>query len=56
MEDDAAAVAAVAAVRSAQGNEFFPAERQAATAAVAGLDINFYFIDNLPVRYPFGSD
>ena len=44
-EDDAAAVAAVAAVGAALGDVFLTAEGEAAVAAVAGLDFNDGFVD-----------
>ena len=43
-KNDIAAFSAVAAVRSAVRNILFPVERHAAVSAVAGLDIDFYFI------------
>ena len=43
-QDDAAAVAAVAAVRPAAGYEFFTPERHAAVPALAGLDADYSFI------------
>ncbi len=43
--DDVAATAAVAAGRSAAGNEFFAPEGHAAIAAVAGLDAYLCLID-----------
>ena len=45
LEVHVAAVAAVAAVRPAFGDELLPAEAHAAVAAVAGLDVDFGFID-----------
>ena len=42
---DAAAVAAVAAVRAAEGHELLAAETHAAAAAVAGLDFDACFVD-----------
>ena len=44
-QDDIAAVAAVAAVRSAVLHEFFAMERNCAIAAVTGLGCDFYLID-----------
>ena len=44
-EDDAAAVAAVAAVGPAAGDEFLPVEGDAAVAPAAGLETDFHFID-----------
>jgi hypothetical protein len=44
-EVDAAAVAAVAARRTAARHEFFAAERDAAVSAVAGLHVDFGFVD-----------
>ena len=44
-QNDRAAVAAVAAVRAALGNKFFPAEMDAAAAAVSGLYGYPCFID-----------
>ena len=56
---DVAALAAVAAGRSAARNELLPAERHAAVAAVAGFDSNFRFIDEHGNQYQshlsFGS-
>ena len=43
-QDDAAAVAAVAAVRPAAGYEFFTPERHAAVPALTGLDADYSFI------------
>src|SRR5262249_10959342 len=43
--DDVAAFAAVAAVRTAEFDEFFPPERYAAVPAVAGPYINLGFIE-----------
>src|SRR5947207_7947303 len=42
--DDIAAAAAVAAVRPAEFDEFFPPERDAAFAAVAGTDVDLSFV------------
>ena len=42
---DAAAVAAIAAIRSAEGHELLAAEAHAAAAAVAGLDPDSCFVD-----------
>jgi hypothetical protein len=47
LDPDIAAVAAVAAVRSAEGDIFFAAEGKAAAAAVAGFDENLDFIYEL---------
>jgi hypothetical protein len=44
-EEDAAAVAAVAAVGPAKRNEFFAPETHAAAAAVAGVDGDLGFVD-----------
>ncbi len=44
-ERDAAAVAAVAAIRTTEGHELLAAETHAAAAAVAGLDLDACFID-----------
>src|SRR5580765_1981537 len=44
-EIDAAAIAAIAAARAAAGDVFFAAERNAAVAAVAGLDCDFCFVN-----------
>ena len=44
-ERDAAAVAAVAAVRTAEGHELLAPETHAAAAAVAGLDLDACFVD-----------
>ena len=41
----AAAKAAVAAVRAAEGHKFFAPETDAAAAAVAGLHLEFGFVD-----------
>lgn len=46
-EDDAAAVAAVAAVGSAAGDEFFTAEAAAAVAAVAGFGVDADLVNKL---------
>jgi hypothetical protein len=45
LQPDAAAVAAVAAVRAAQRDELLAAETDAAIAAVAGGDGDFNFVD-----------
>jgi hypothetical protein len=45
LHDHVAATAAVAARRSAAGNELLAAEGHAAVAAVAGFDANFCFIN-----------
>ncbi len=50
-EPDAAAVAAVAAVGAPQRYEFLAPEGDAAAAAVAGFDVDFYFIDEAHDRY-----
>ena len=42
---DVAALAAVAAGRTAAGDELFAAEGHAAVAAVAGFDSNYGFVD-----------
>ena len=44
-QPDAAAVAAVAAVRAAERDELLAAEADAAVAAVAGDDLDFGFVD-----------
>ena len=44
-QDDGAAVAAVAAVRTARSHVFFPVKGHRAVAARAGLDRNAYFIN-----------
>ena len=44
-EDDAAAVAAVAAVGSAAGDVLLPAEADAAVAPFAGLHLNLHLVD-----------
>ncbi len=44
-EDHAAAVAAVAAVGTAAGHEFFPAETDATVTPFARLNLDFHFID-----------
>src|SRR5690606_10590472 len=44
-QPDAAAVAAVASVRSSHGHELLPPEAHAAVAAVAGDDADFGFVD-----------
>src|ERR1700719_5047928 len=44
-EVDAAAMAAVSARRPASRHEFFATERDAAVSAVAGLYVDFGFID-----------
>ena len=43
--EDRAAMAAIAARRSALGNELLAAERHAAVAAIAGLDPDLDFVD-----------
>ena len=42
---DAAAIAAVAAGRPAARHEFFAAKRDASIAAIAGLHVDFRFVD-----------
>jgi hypothetical protein len=53
---DAAAVAAVAAIRPAERNEFFAPKARAAAAAVAGLHLESCFVDEFhgsgPNRHP----
>ena len=44
-EDDVAAAAAVAAAGAAAGNELLAPERKNAVAAVAGLHVDSYFVD-----------
>ena len=51
-EDDAAAVAAVAAVGTAFGDVFFPAKTATAAAAVAALHEDFDAIDEHCWRFP----
>src|SRR5690606_17453112 len=43
-QPDAAAVATIAAIGSAEGNEFLAAETDATVAAVAGRDVDFRFV------------
>ena len=45
---NAAAMAAVAAGRAAARHEFFAAERDAAVPAVAGLHVDFGFVNETP--------
>jgi len=45
LEDDVAAAAAVAAVRTAAWDVFLPSEAQAAVAAVAPFDEDFHTVD-----------
>jgi hypothetical protein len=47
MEDDVAALAAVAAVRTATGNEAFASEADATAPPVAGLNDDRDFINEL---------
>ena len=47
---DAAAMAAVSAIRSTLGNVFFPTEADAAVAAVAGIDLDGGLIDEFHAR------
>ena len=51
-QDDVATLAAVAAVRAARRDVFFPVEGHRAVAAAAGLDENFNFIYK-HLRLPF---
>ena len=51
-EDDAAAVAAVAAVGPAAGNVLLPAEADASVAASAGFHLDFNFVDEHGVGHP----
>jgi hypothetical protein len=44
-KDDAAAVTAVASFRAALGNIFFPAEGDAAVAAVTGVNFDDGFVN-----------
>ncbi len=53
LEDDGAAVAAVAAVRPARRDVFFTVERHRPVAAVSGLDVDFYFIDKHGINLHF---
>ena len=54
-QDDAAAVAAVAAVGPAAGNIFLPAEADAAVAPFARLHANFHFVDEHKYMNPWGG-
>ncbi len=51
-EKDIASLAAVAAVGTAPGNEFFAPERNAAATAVAGFDFDFNLIDKFHGYFP----
>ena len=55
LDDDAAAVAAVAAVGSAFGNELFASETDAAVAAMAGFDVDPHEIDKFQGKHLFYS-
>ena len=46
-EDDVAALAAVAAVRAAELDEFLPPERDHAVAAVAGAEVDLGLVEKL---------
>src|SRR5690606_14626769 len=50
LDPDVAALAAVAAVGAAVGNEFFATERDGARAAVAGANIDLGLIEELHGR------
>ena len=56
LEHDVAAAAAVAAVGTALGHVGFSAERHASRAAVTGLDVNLYLVDEHVecTRFPAG--
>ena len=49
-EPDVAAAAAIAAVRPAELDEFFAAERDRASAAVAGADIDFRLVEKFHLK------
>ena len=44
-DEDGAAVASIAAARSAARDEFFAPEREASSSAVPGCDLNVDFVD-----------
>jgi hypothetical protein len=54
-EIDASAVAAIASGRAAARDIFFAAKRNAAVAAVPGLDENFGFINKHERNAPFAA-
>jgi hypothetical protein len=55
LEIDAPAIAAIAAIRPAQWDEFLPPEADTAIAARAGLDLDGCFVYELHGDLPEGS-